>query len=103
MKSMLPRKSPSSGLSRTPCLVAEEFLERSLRQRHEEPNLKTKEQGQRHGDAQDGDRVPREAADPAHEGTDEECAGDIDPEENNRSDDDSRRRKPLERSEERRE
>src|SRR3546814_2541574 len=59
-------------------LVTEEILERSLRQRHEEPDLKEKEQSERHRQADNRDQVPGKAAKPAHEGTDEERSGHVD-------------------------
>src|SRR3546814_18950512 len=52
-------------------LVTEEILERSIRQRHEEPDLKEKEQSERHRQAVNRDQVPGKAATPAHEGTDQ--------------------------------
>src|SRR3546814_14796530 len=72
-------------------LVTEEILERSLRQRHEEPDLKEKEQSERHRQADNRDQVPGKAAKPAHDGTDEERSGHVDADEADGDDEDSRR------------
>src|SRR5688500_14894012 len=44
--------------ARSPGSVAEQVLERSFRQRHEEPELKNQEQGKGHRYADDSDRKP---------------------------------------------
>src|SRR3546814_20998410 len=72
-------------------LVTEVILERSLRQRHEEPDLKEKEQSEQHRQADNRDQVPGKATKPAHEGTDEERSGQVDAEE---ADGDEEKRRP---------